>query len=174
MSEMLDVYWQAPPIARTLATATFVTSVSVLLGIVSPYWFIFMPDYLYKIPPQIWRLGTNFLLTGPQLSLLFDTYFLYTYLTALEVGNPRFARREDVVWYLMFVCTVITVSLYITASPLLRRFCPCSLSRTTRKVPSIFENTQARGKKKNSLLAHFAPHISARIVDTHSYSGSWN
>ncbi|KAI8241752.1 hypothetical protein K4K56_001905 [Colletotrichum sp. SAR 10_98] len=108
MSEMLDAYWQAPPIARTLATAAFLTSVSVVLGFVSPYWFIFMPDYLFKIPPQIWRLGTNFLLTGPQLGLLFDTYFLYTYLTALEVGNPRFPRREDVVWYLMFVCTVIT------------------------------------------------------------------
>lgn len=71
-----------------------------------------MPQFLFQIPPQIWRLGTNFLLTGPQLGLLFDTYFLYHYLTALEVGNPRFARREDVIWYLMFVCTVITVSCY--------------------------------------------------------------
>ncbi|GJC82053.1 derlin-2 [Colletotrichum liriopes] len=108
MSEFLDVYWQAPPVARTFATAAFVTSLAVLLGIVNAYWFIFMPDFLFQIPPQIWRFGTNFLLTGPQLGLLFDTYFLYTYLTALEIGNPRFARREDVIWYLMFVCTVIT------------------------------------------------------------------
>ncbi|TEA17955.1 Derlin-2 [Colletotrichum sidae] len=108
MSDVLDAYWQAPPIARTLATAAFVTSVSVALGLVSGYWFIFMPDYLFRIPPQIWRLGTNFLLTGPQLGLLFDSYFLYTYLSALEVGNPRFPRREDLIWYLMFVCTVIT------------------------------------------------------------------
>ncbi|CCF47298.1 centromere/microtubule-binding protein cbf5 [Colletotrichum higginsianum] len=108
MSEFLDVYWQAPPVARTFATAAFVTSLSVLLGIVKAYWFIFLPDFLFQFPPQIWRFGTNFLLTGPQLGLLFDTYFLYTYLTALEIGNPRFARREDVIWYLMFVCTVIT------------------------------------------------------------------
>ncbi|KAF6836166.1 DER1-like family member protein (centromere/microtubule-binding protein CBF5) [Colletotrichum plurivorum] len=108
MSELLDTYWQAPPIARTVATVAFVTSLSVLLGIVNAYYLIFVPEYLFKFPPQIWRFGTNFLLTGPQLGLLFDTYFLYHYLTALEVGNPRFQRREDVVWYLMFVCTVTT------------------------------------------------------------------
>lgn len=87
-----------------------------------------MPQFLFQIPPQIWRLGTNFLLTGPQLGLLFDTYFLYHYLTALEVGNPRFARREDVIWYLMFVCTVITVSCY----------CRCfdSPPKTTMLFPS--------------------------------------
>ncbi|OLN84908.1 Derlin-2-like protein 1 [Colletotrichum chlorophyti] len=108
MSEFLDTYWQAPPIARTLATAVFVTSLSILLGITNGYWFIFAPQFLLKMPPQIWRIGTNFLMTGPQLGLLFDTYFLYSYLTALEVGNARFPRREDVVWYLIFVCTVIT------------------------------------------------------------------
>ncbi|KAK2058549.1 Der1-like family protein [Colletotrichum caudatum] len=107
-SEILDAYWQTPPLARTLATAAFVTSVSVFMGFVNGYWFYFAPDLLFKIPPQIWRIGTNFLITGPKLSLLFDPYLMYTYLSALEVGNPRFARREDLIWYLMFVCTVIT------------------------------------------------------------------
>lgn len=154
MSEMLDAYWQAPPIARTLATAAFVTSVSVVLGFVSPYWFIFMPDYLFKIPPQIWRLGTNFLLTGPQLGLLFDTYFLYTYLTALEVGNPRFPRREDVVWYLMFVCTVITVS-HLSSLPC----CHGSLSLPNTsiivwKVPPMYHIRERSTREEKKSLLH--------------------
>ncbi|KAK2004485.1 Der1-like family protein [Colletotrichum falcatum] len=111
----MDAFWRAPPIARTLSAATFITSLSLFMGLVSGYWIYFAPEFLFKIPPQIWRLGTNFLITGPQLGLLFDPYFLYTYLSALEVGNPRFARREDLIWYLIFVCSVITaLCTYVT------------------------------------------------------------
>ncbi|KAL1895210.1 hypothetical protein Sste5346_005355 [Sporothrix stenoceras] len=39
----------------------------------------------------------------PKLGMLLDPYFLYSYLSQLEVGNARFARREDLIWYLSFI-----------------------------------------------------------------------
>ncbi|WDK12123.1 Der1-like family protein [Colletotrichum graminicola] len=159
-----------------VATAAFITSLSVFMGLVNGYWFYFAPDLLLKIPPQIWRLGTNFLITGPKLSLLFDPYLLYTYLSALEVGNSRFSRREDLIWYLMFVCTVITVSL-------LYRRCPRQLAQKhecpQKKTSSgkFLHTCTPRKASISSLpacytyLLHLI--LSARIVDTHSYSGSW-
>ncbi|PHH80353.1 hypothetical protein CDD83_3768 [Cordyceps sp. RAO-2017] len=69
----LDSYWQLPPLSRSVATAAFAISASVHLGFLPGWWFVFYPRFLWKIPPQIWRFGTAFLLTGPKLGLLFDT-----------------------------------------------------------------------------------------------------
>ncbi|KAL6402436.1 Derlin-like protein [Ilyonectria robusta] len=120
MSEnLLDAFWQMPPIAshanqaflyRTLTSITAVLSLSVHLGLLPFYWFIHHPFYLWMFPPQIWRLVTCYLITGSGLSLLFDSYFLYHYLSQLEIGNPRFPRKADVVWYLMFISGTILVS----------------------------------------------------------------
>lgn len=60
-------------------------------------------------PPQIWRFFTAFLITEKNLGILFDTYFLYMYLSQLEVG--RFSRKEDLIWYLLVVGATILVSL---------------------------------------------------------------
>lgn len=116
------------------------------------WWFVFYPQLIWKMPPQLWRFGTAFLLTGPSLSLLFDTYFLYSYLSQLEVGNPRFPRKEDLVWYLMFVGGTIMVS-----------SCLCSAHvfafATLVHLPIFAVST--------------TPHLSARIVNClHSYHGS--
>ncbi|KAK2025004.1 DER1-domain-containing protein [Colletotrichum zoysiae] len=176
----MDAYWQTPPLARTLATAAFVTSMALFMGFVNGYWFYFAPDLLFKIPPQIWRIATNFLITGPNLSLLFDPYFLYTYLSALEVGNPRFSRREDLIWYLMFVCTVITVSLLHRRCPLLAARPISPMPKKTKqsafwKVPPHVHPPQSEHRLSPCLLHTYHLHLilSARIVDTHSYSGSW-
>lgn len=107
-SDILDGYWRLPPIARTVATAVFATSVGQLVGITPINWLYFSNDFVYTFLSQIWRVWTNYLFTQPQLGLLFDTYFLYTYIRALEVDNPRFSKREDVIWYLIFVSGVTT------------------------------------------------------------------
>lgn len=169
----MDTYWRAPPIARyaplpprqlsraisltvhrTVATAAFVTSLSVFLGLLPGHWIIFWSEKVFTFPPQIWRIWTNFLLTGSGISLLFDTYFLYTYTSALEVGNPRFSKREDIVWYLIFVSGVTTVSyaspLPSTCRPMCFLFCLCLLFTTT--------NTPR----------HICPHSVS-----YNYSGSW-
>ncbi|KFH47681.1 Derlin-like protein [Hapsidospora chrysogenum ATCC 11550] len=111
MDNAMDAYWQAPPIARNLATAVLAATIGTTLGLLPANQFFFHPFYLWRFPPQIWRILTCFLITGPQMGILFDTYFLYRYLSMLEVGNPRFSRKEDVIWYLMFVGgTILTIN----------------------------------------------------------------
>ena len=75
-SEILDAYWAVPPMARTLTTAIVVTSVSAhLLGVLPYTWIYFHEERLLRLPPEIWRLATNFFLSGPQLGILMDPYF---------------------------------------------------------------------------------------------------
>ncbi|KAF4119653.1 hypothetical protein GMORB2_4562 [Geosmithia morbida] len=114
---IMDAYFRAPPISRSLATAAFTLSIAIYMGVVSGGPFIFAPYYIFKFPPEIWRFVTAFLITGPNMGLLFDSYFLYQYLSQLEVGNPRFPRKEDFVWYLMFVSGVIVTINYIFSLP---------------------------------------------------------
>lgn len=84
------------------------------------HWLAWIPETLWQIPPEIWRVGSTFLVTAPRLGLLFDTYFFYSYMCELERGHPRFPRKEDLVWYLIFVCITILVSCH--------SFCPQHIS----------------------------------------------
>ncbi|KAL2021502.1 hypothetical protein VTK56DRAFT_7135 [Thermocarpiscus australiensis] len=102
-SEIMDAYWAAPPMARTLATAILATSVAAHFGFLPYAWLYFTEDRLFRLPPEIWRLVTSFLLSGPQLGIVMDPYFAYQYLSQLEMTNPKFARKEDVLWYLITV-----------------------------------------------------------------------
>ncbi|KAK4103810.1 hypothetical protein N658DRAFT_419975 [Parathielavia hyrcaniae] len=102
-SEILDAYWAAPPMARTLATAIFVTSVSVYTSLLPVSWIYFSEDRLLRLPPEIWRLATAFFLSGPQIGIILDPYFAYQSLKQLETANLKFARKEDLLWYLMTV-----------------------------------------------------------------------
>ena len=89
--------------------------------------FYFHWRLLWAFPPGIHRFVTSFLLTGPGLSVLFDTYFVFTYLSQLEKNNSKFTRKEDLIWYLMFVGTIIIVG--PTKSPAL-------CTRDPMQVPS--------------------------------------
>ncbi|KAK0652931.1 Der1-like family-domain-containing protein [Cercophora newfieldiana] len=113
MSEIMDMYWAAKPMARTLATAIVLISLSVYYG---SGMFSFLPGYkhvfftpalLFRFPPQIWRLVTSFLVSGPKLGLIMHPVFAYQYLSQLEAGHPKFQRKEDVLWYLITVGTFI-------------------------------------------------------------------
>ncbi|TLD23895.1 hypothetical protein PspLS_06861 [Pyricularia sp. CBS 133598] len=109
MSDLLDAYWAAPPVARNVATAVFIATLGVYFGPLPAAWVYWQPEHLVMIPPQIWRLATNFLLTGPKLGIVLDPYFLFSYLRQLEVGSVKFSRREDVVWYLVTVSGIILI-----------------------------------------------------------------
>ncbi|KAI1458503.1 Der1-like family-domain-containing protein [Annulohypoxylon moriforme] len=106
MADIISVYMGTPPIARTVATAVFLCSVGVYTGMISAEPFIFHYSLLFKFPPGLYRLVTSFLLTGSGMSVLFDTYFVFTYLSQLE-NNPKFQNKEDLIWYLMFVTGII-------------------------------------------------------------------
>lgn len=54
------------------------------------------------------------MITGPNLGILFDTYLIYNYMSQLEKGHPRLAKREDVVWYLIFICSTIMVGAWLS------------------------------------------------------------
>lgn len=60
---------------RTIAASAFTLSILVYTGVIPGYYVIYYPQSLFWLPPQLWRLVTSFLITGPQLSILFDTYF---------------------------------------------------------------------------------------------------
>lgn len=77
-----------------------------------PYaWVYFHYLELFRLPPQIWRLVTSFWLSSPGLGIIIDTYFVYQYTSQLETGHPKFGRKEDFLWYLVFCGTVIIVRL---------------------------------------------------------------
>ncbi|EPE02930.1 der1-like family protein [Ophiostoma piceae UAMH 11346] len=109
MAEIMDAFWQQPPVARTLAAGVFTISVLCYSGIVPFGWFHFEPQLLLRMPPQIWRLVTGFMMTSPKLSIVMDPYFLFSYLKQIEVGNPRFPRREDMIWYLVCIASFIMI-----------------------------------------------------------------
>jgi len=60
---------------RTLAASALCLSIVVYLGLLNPYYVIWHPPYILQFPPQLWRAVTSFLITGKDLSILFDTYF---------------------------------------------------------------------------------------------------
>lgn len=129
---------------RTVATAIFLASIGVYTSMLPGDAFWMHYAYLLKFPPGLHRLVTSFMLTGPQLSVLFDTYFVYTYLSQLE--QTKFTRKEDLIWYLMVVGSVIIVGAF-----------------------SLFSRASGGLFRQPLLLApyskaHCAPHISARIV----------
>jgi hypothetical protein len=85
-----------------------------------PYaWIYFHYLELFRLPPQIWRLVTSFMLTSPQLGIVMDTYFVFQYASQLETTHPKFGRKEDFLWYLVFCGAVIIVRQPPPQTPLL-------------------------------------------------------
>jgi Derlin-2/3 len=103
----------SPPF-RSVATAVFVTSVAVYTGFLPSVWMYFHPSEVFKLFPEPWRLVTSYMLTLPNLSILLDPYFLYSYISQLEVGNARFSRREDLIWYMGFIMMAVLVRILLT------------------------------------------------------------
>ena len=73
--DIMDRFWSAPPVSRTIVAAMLVESALVHSGLVSGTRVIFYTSWIFKFPPELWRLLSSFLLTGGGLSFLFDLYF---------------------------------------------------------------------------------------------------
>lgn len=117
--QLVDMWRRLPVFARNIATFSFAMSILCHMNLVSIYRVLWHTDYVFKLLPEVWRYPTSFLLTHPSWGLLLDPYFLYKYLSELEKGNPRFPRREDLLWYLIFVSASI-----LTLTELLWRYTP--------------------------------------------------
>jgi len=83
--------------------------VGLYTGFLPGAYFVYYARKVFRLPPQIWRVATCFLITRPKLGILFDTYWVYNYTSQIEHSNPKFRTKEDVVWYLMFVAGVLHV-----------------------------------------------------------------
>ncbi|RJE22127.1 Der1-like family [Aspergillus sclerotialis] len=103
----MDVFWSTPPVTRTLVALTCAQSVLVFAGVLNPYLILFSPNLLFKFPPQIWRLCTSFMMTGPKWSFFFDLYHMHNFGSGLEKDSPRFSGPGDFFTYVVFVGTVI-------------------------------------------------------------------
>jgi hypothetical protein len=122
----LAAYWELPAISRNLVTAAVLSSLACKVGLVSAYSVVHHPSYLWMIPPQIWRLVTCFLIELHPINLLMNSFFLYRYCVSLEMGNSRFPRKVDLVYYILFVCSVILVSFCLHTRALLHSYVPFS------------------------------------------------
>lgn len=128
---MADVFWSWPPVTRTLTAATLVTSVLVHTELIPAYYVLYIPKLLFRMPPklpEIWRLLTPFLITGPKFGILMDPYFLFTYGSGLERDSPRFTEIGSFFVYVAFVMAVIVALCgsvlggYIFLQPLILAF----------------------------------------------------
>ncbi|XMA16006.1 hypothetical protein WAI453_008797 [Rhynchosporium graminicola] len=126
----MDMFWAAPPISRTLAASAFFLSVCCHTGMLSFGYVLFTFAQLMKFPPYIWTPITSFLITGAQIGIVIDTYFLYTYSSQLEMGNPRLSGTGDYFMYLVFVCSVILVGYTLIT-------CACLLAVDNCLTPSL-------------------------------------
>jgi hypothetical protein len=130
---LVDAWWHVPPLTRYMVTATVALSVPIQVGLLSAEHFYHSSEFLLRLPPHIWRPVTAFFVTGPQLSLIFEPYFLYRYMMQMEMGSPRFPRREDVLWYLIFVGSIILVSRVLAICAIL--VCPASVFSLLLRLP---------------------------------------
>lgn len=99
---------------RTITAAAVLISIpGYVLGFPDLYSMLFIPHRIFTLRalPQIWRLATNFLITGPKLGMILDPYFLFTYCSNLETTAARFSQPGDFFVYLVFCCVVILVRL---------------------------------------------------------------
>lgn len=113
----------------------FVESALVYGGLLDPAYVVHLSSYLFQLPPHLWRLLTPFLLTGSGFSFVFDLYFsksgtihvrgdpadssgVFTYASGLELNSPRFTQPGDFFIYVVFIASVVWVSLPRVPFPL--------------------------------------------------------
>ncbi|KIV91260.1 hypothetical protein PV10_05820 [Exophiala mesophila] len=117
MADIMEKFWSAPPVTRTIVAAMFAESALVHGGLLDPSYIVHFTPFLYQFPPHLWRLLTPFLLTGSGFSFVFDLYFMFTYASGLELNSPSFTQPGDFFIYIVFIATVVwlTAGLFLSS-----------------------------------------------------------
>ena len=128
-------------IRRTITAASVLLSVPAHMGLIDFSLLLFAPSLIltFRRIPQLWRVVTTFLLTGPKLGMILDPYFLYKYGSALETTAVRFSGPGDFFVYLVFVCTIILVSRPLISTYIAlhaAQLFPCLAHKTSYICPS--------------------------------------
>lgn len=118
-------------------------------GFLHAYHVVFLRESIFTVSrlPQLWRLVSPFLLTGPKFGLLMDPYFLYTYGSGLERGSPRFTELGSFFVYNVFVMAFILVSVPCSSISISLQSC---ISFVTASMPFAY-----RHEPSNYLPAQF-------------------
>ncbi|RMJ25090.1 Der1-like family [Aspergillus sp. HF37] len=106
----MDAFWAAPPVTRTITALTFAVSILHISDILSGWYIFFSPSRIFKLPPEIWRPFSAFLLTGRGIGFFLDLYHMFKYGSALERDSPWFSGPDDFFVYVLFVGTVILLT----------------------------------------------------------------
>ncbi|KAL9121979.1 MAG: hypothetical protein Q9187_001467 [Circinaria calcarea] len=100
---MLDSFWAAPPVTRTLVALMLIESCAVYSKLLNWERILLHWPFVFKLPPEIWRPFTSFLLSAPRLGIIFDPYMIWQYGCALESESPHFSGRGNFFTYIMFI-----------------------------------------------------------------------
>jgi Derlin-2/3 len=103
---LLDWYYDMPPVTRAYLTACTVSTVACALELLTPFQLYYNWHAIWR-GGQAWRLGTNFLFFGSWgIDFLFHMYFLVNYCRKLE--ESTFAGRPgDFAACLLFGMTAL-------------------------------------------------------------------
>lgn len=108
---------KVPPVTRFLVGSTLLVTVGPLLKLVNPYFFLLWWPAIIK-HGQVWRLVTNFFLTGGGIQVIFDLFLLGRNSLDLEV-NAYYRRTADYTWSLLIVNALIVATNYPLQSTVL-------------------------------------------------------
>lgn len=80
---------------RTLTAATLATSLLVHGQLLSGQRVVFYLPWIFKFPPELWRVVSAFLVTGPGLGIIFDTYFcIFSILSLYSYHSKLFGSMD--------------------------------------------------------------------------------
>ncbi|RPA96503.1 DER1-domain-containing protein [Choiromyces venosus 120613-1] len=109
MSDLATFIGQAPPVSRIYAGLTFLLSFSahvLRLQVVHPYYLTWYAPMVFNTTrPEIWRIVTSFMISGPKMAVILTPFFLYKYCSDCE--TTKFHRSGDLLVFIIFCGFII-------------------------------------------------------------------
>jgi len=107
-----------PPVTRFILIGIITVTLSGILGIVSPYRFIFYWPFIQKF--QLWRLVTNFMIGSRGIGLLFDLFLLYRHASDIEISHFRNRTSDCAYAFTIIGATIIAITRPFKSSVMFR------------------------------------------------------
>ncbi|KDR68337.1 hypothetical protein GALMADRAFT_231301 [Galerina marginata CBS 339.88] len=105
MDQIIAEIKKIPPVTRFVCGSSLAVTLSVVIGVVSPYSVLFVKEYVFK-KLQIWRLYTAFFVGSGGFNYIFEFIMLYRTMNDLETRS-YFLRSSDLAWQLLWACAGI-------------------------------------------------------------------